>query len=149
MKTIIARNKKARHDYTILDTLVAGIALLGHEVKSIREGKISIKEAHARIINNEAFLLNANITKYKQHTDANYDPIRTRKLLLNRREINKLLGKLKEKGLALAPLSIFIQNNKLVKVELGIGKGKKQYDKREKIKKKDLDRKMKRRFGKV
>ncbi|MFA4931076.1 MAG: SsrA-binding protein SmpB [Patescibacteria group bacterium] len=149
MRKIVAHNKKARYDYEILETLVAGIELKGHEVKSIRQGKISIKEAHARLINNQVFLLGANITQYKQHADQNYDPIRTRKLLLHRQEINRLIGKIKEKGLALVPLSVFLQNHKLVKVELALGKGKKQYDKRESLKKKELDRKLKSRFGKI
>ena len=149
MRKFIAKNKKARHDYDILDTLIAGIELKGHEVKSIRQGRISIKEAYARIINNEVWLVNANINKYQQYTGREHDPTRSRRLLLQRSEINRLIGKTKEKGLTLVPLSVFLQNNKLVKVELGIGKGLKLHDKREKLKKKELDRKLKNRFGKI
>ena len=140
-------NKKARYDYEILDSLETGIVLRGHEVKSIREGKASIKEAYAKIINNELWLVNANISRFKNYTCREYDPTRTRKLLIKKSELNKLIGKVKEKGLALVPLAMYLKNNKLVKLEIGIGKGKKKYDKRETIKKKQLDQELKRKFG--
>lgn len=149
MKKILSKNKRAFFDYEILDTLVAGLVLRGYEVKSLREGRVSLGEAHARIINNEAWLINCNIPKYKQYTGTDYDPVRTRKLLLNKKEISRLIGKTKEKGLALMPLNIFLRNNKLVKVELGLGKGKKMYDKRESIKKREVERSLKRKFGRI
>lgn len=147
MGKVIAKNKKARFDYEILDSLEAGIALKGYEVKSIREGKVSIKEAYAKIISGELWLVGANINRFKNYTGKDYDPTRSRKLLVKKSELNKLTGKVKEKGLTLVPLSLYIKNKKLVKVEIGIGRGKKKYDKRETIKKRQIDREVRRKFG--
>lgn len=146
MGKTIAKNKKARYDYEILDSLEAGIALKGYEVKSIREGKVSIKEAYAKIISGELWLVGANITRFKNFTGKDYDPTRSRKLLVKKSELNKLIGKVKEKGLTLVPLSLYLKNNKLVKVEIGVGRGKKKFDKRETIKKRQIDREVRRKY---
>ncbi len=147
MRKLIIRNKKANFNYEILDTLEAGIVLKGFEVKSIRDGKISIQESHAKIISGELWLVNANINKYKQDSSRSYDPIRTRKLLVSKKQLSNLIGKVQEKGLALVPLAVYLKDKKLVKIDIGIGRGKKVHDKRETIKRRDEDRDMKRRFG--
>lgn len=145
-KKIIASNKKARHDYHIEETFEAGIVLTGSEVKSIRTKGASIKESYARVEKDEVFLINMNITPFGPGVSADYNPKRTRKLLLNKREINKLIGKTQEKGLALVPLNIYFKRG-LVKAELGLGRGKKLYDKRqtlaEKTQKREIERVMK------
>ena len=140
---IIAQNKKARFDYFILDTFEAGIVMTGTEVKSARLGKVNLKESFARIDNEEVYILNMHISPYEYGNINNHEPTRTRKLLLHKREINKLIGKTKEKGLALVPLKIYFKNGKC-KVEIGLGKGKKLYDKREDIKQKDTAREVER-----
>ena len=129
---IIANNKKARHDYFILEEYEAGIVLKGTEVKSVRQGKVSIKESYCQINNAEVFIFGMHISPYEQGNIYNVDPLRTRKLLLNKREILKLIGKTKEKGLTLVPLKVYLKYG-LVKLEIGLAKGKKIYDKREKI----------------
>ena len=149
MRKFIAKNKKARFDYEILDTLIAGISLFGHEVKSIRAGKISLNESFAKIISGELWLVGAHINQYKQNTNKLYDPTRSRKLLVKRKEIDFLLGKTKEKGLTIIPLAVFLQDNKLVKIELGVGRGKKLHDKRETIKRREQDRDIKRKYGRI
>lgn len=136
---IIIKNKQAYHSYDILDEFEAGIVLLGCEIKSIRKGQVSIKESYAKIKDNEVWIMGLHIAPYQQGTPDNYDPIRPRKLLLNRIEIKRLIGKLQEKGLNLIPLAIYMKNNR-AKVELGLAKGLKKYDKRAKIKEKELDR---------
>ena len=136
---LIANNKKAFHDYFIEDTYEAGIALAGTEVKSLRSGKCSIKEAFVRVENGEVYVYGMHITPYEKGNIFNKDPLRDRKLLLNKREINKLIGLTKQQGYSLVPISLYFKGN-LVKVELGIGKGKKLYDKRETIKERDLKR---------
>ena len=138
---IIANNKKARHDYFILEEYEAGIVLKGTEVKSIRQGKVSIKESYCQINNAEVFIFGMHISPYEQGNIYNVDPLRTRKLLLNKREILKLIGKTKEKGLTLVPLKVYLKYG-LVKLEIGLAKGKKIYDKRETIAKKDAERRM-------
>ncbi len=138
---IVATNKKARHDYFIEDTIEAGIVLTGTEVKSIRQGKVNIKDSYANIENGEVFLYNMHISPYEQGNIYNVDPLRVRKLLLNRREIRKLIGLTTIKGYTLVPLSLYFKNGK-VKVELAIAKGKKLYDKRETIAKRDAERKI-------
>ncbi|MFZ5391997.1 MAG: SsrA-binding protein SmpB [Patescibacteria group bacterium] len=148
MRKFIAKNKKARFNYEILDTMIAGICLFGHEVKSIRAGKISLNESFAKIIAGELWLVGAHINQYEQYAAKNYDPTRSRKLLVKRKEIDFLLGKTKEKGLTIIPLAVFLQDNKLVKVELGVGRGKKLHDKRETIKKREQERDIRRKFGK-
>jgi len=136
---MIANNKKAYHDYFILDTVEAGIALHGTEVKSIRMGKCSIKESFIRIENGEMFIYGMHISPYEKGNIFNKDPLRVRKLLLHKAEINKMLGKQKEKGIAIVPLKVYFKGS-LVKVEIGLAKGKKLYDKREDIAKKDMKR---------
>ena len=142
---LIANNKKAYHDYFILDKFEAGIALAGTEVKSLRMGKGSIKEAFIRIENGEMFLYGMHISPYEKGNIFNKDPLRVRKLLLHRSEINKLEGKIKEKGMAIVPLKVYFSGS-LVKVEIGLAKGKKLYDKRDDIAKKDQKREAEREF---
>jgi SsrA-binding protein len=145
--SILAVNKRAKHDYTILKTYEAGLVLLGHEVKSIKTGHISLKGSYVTIKQrenklSEAYLLNAHIPLYKcASTVKDYDPYRSRKLLIKKKEINYLIGKKSEQGLAFIPLKIYTKHG-LIKLEFGIGKGKKKYDKREDIKKREMDRKI-------
>ena len=141
-KKIIANNKKARHDYFIEDTYEAGIALTGTEIKSIRLGHVSIKESFAKIKNEEVTLYGMNINPYEQGNIHNTDPIRPRKLLLHKREIRKIDGILAQQGLTLIPLKLYLSSKGLAKIELGIAKGKKNYDKRNSIAKRDADRRM-------
>ena len=133
---LIANNKKAYHDYFILEQYEAGIVLHGTEVKSLRQGSCSIKEAFVRIEDGEMFIYGMHIAPYEKGNIFNKDPMRNRKLLLNKREIFRLTGLIKQKGYTLVPISLYFKNS-IVKVELGIGKGKKLYDKREDLKKKD------------
>jgi SsrA-binding protein len=139
----IARNKKARFDYEILDTFETGIMLVGSEVKSLRRKKASIQEAYARIKNGEVYLTGMNIAIYEMANRFNHEPVRDRKLLLHRHEIKRLIGKVQEKGLTLVPLRLYFKNGK-VKVELGLAKGKAKYDKRKDIQKRDVDREIRR-----
>jgi SsrA-binding protein len=138
-KQSVARNPKATHDYHILETWETGIVLTGTEVKSLRSGKASIREAYARVRNGEVFLDGMNITPYEQGNRYNHDPVRTRKLLLHRREIEKLIGAVEQRGLTLVPLELYFKNGR-AKVALALGKGKKQHDKREAIKRKIQER---------
>lgn len=140
---VITKNKKARFDYEILSTHEAGLVLLGTEIKSIREGRIQLKDGYARIQGNEAFLHEVYIAPYPNAGPFNHDPLRPRKLLLHKREIRKLSGKVQEKGLALIPLAVYLKNSR-AKVELGVGKGKRKYEKREAIKRQDADREIQR-----
>ena len=142
---LIANNKKAYHDYFILDTYEAGIALHGTEVKSLRMGQCSIKEAFIRIENGEMFIYGMHISPYEKGNIFNKDPLRTRKLLLHKNEILKMLGKMKEKGIAVIPLKVYLKGS-LVKVEIGLARGKKLYDKRDDIAKKDQMREAEREF---
>ena len=142
---LIANKKKAYHDYFILDTYEAGIALAGTEVKSLRMGKCSIKESFIRIENGEIFIYGMHISPYEKGNIFNKDPLRVRKLLLHKSEINKLLGKIKEKGMAIVPLRVYFSGS-LVKVEIGLAKRKKLYDKRNDIAKKDQKREAERDF---
>jgi SsrA-binding protein len=141
----ITLNRKARHEYTIIQTYEAGIVLQGTEVKSLRLGKANLVDSYANLKNGEVWLVSAHISVYEQGNINNHEPTRTRKLLLNKSEIRKLIGKVKEKGLTLIPLRLYFKNGK-VKVELALAKGKKVYDKRESIAKKDLQRDQERRF---
>ncbi len=136
---LIANNKKARFDYFIEDTYEAGISLSGTEVKSLRMGKCSIKESFVRLEGGEVFVYGMHISPYEKGNIFNKDPLRVRKLLLHKYEINKLAGKLKEKGLTLVPLRVYFKGS-LVKVEIGLARGKKLYDKRQDIAKKDQRR---------
>ncbi len=142
---VIAKNKKARHDYFIEETIEAGIELKGTEVKSLRMGKCSIKEAFVRVINEEVFIMNMNISPYEKGNIFNVDPIRVRKLLLHRSEINKFIGKVAQQGYTIVPLSIYFKGS-LVKVEIALAKGKKLHDKRQDIAKKDQRRAIERDF---
>ncbi len=142
---LIANNKKAYHDYFILEKYEAGIALAGTEVKSLRMGKCSIKEAFIRIENGEALIYGMHISPYEKGNIFNRDPLRVRKLLLHKSEINKLAGKVQEKGMTLMPLRVYFKGS-LVKVEIGLAKGKKLYDKRQDIAKKDQQREAQRDF---
>lgn len=142
---LIANNKKAYHDYFIEDTYEAGIELAGTEVKSMRMGKCSIKESFIRIENGEVFIYGMHISPYEKGNIFNKDPLRVRKLLLHKSEINKLIGKTKEKGMAIVPLKVYFKGS-LVKVEIGLAKGKKLYDKRQDIAKKDQKREAERDF---
>ena len=123
----IAKNPTAKHNYTIIDTLEAGIVLTGTEIKSIRNGKVNLKDSYAEIKNGEVFICSMHISPYEQGNIFNKDPMRNRKLLLNKREIFRLTGLIKQKGYTLVPISLYFKNS-IVKVELGIGKGKKLYD---------------------
>jgi len=136
---LIIKNRKAFHDYEVLETYEAGIALQGTEVKSIRAGRVDIKDAFARIFGEEVYLMNAHISPYSHGNVNNHDPLRDRKLLLNRSEINKLIGKMNKKGLSIIPLSMYFKHGK-VKVEIAMAKNKKFYDRREDLKKKDIER---------
>ena len=142
---LIANNKKAYHDFFILDTFEAGIALHGTEVKSLRMGKCSIKESFIRIENGEMFIYGMHVSPYEKGNIFNKDPMRVKKLLLHKSEINKLLGKIKEKGMSIVPLKVYFKGS-LVKVEIGLAKGKKLYDKRDDIAKKDQRREAERDF---
>jgi len=144
----VATNKKAKRDYFIDDTFEAGLVLEGTEVKSLREGRVNLKDSYARIKNGEVYLISAHISPYAFGTHRNHEPERERKLLLHRREIRRLYGKTQEKGFTLVPLAIYFKNGR-AKLELGLGRGKAKYDKREAIKKKqeqrDLERALKER----
>ncbi len=141
MSKIIAKNPVARHNYSIIETIETGIVLTGTEIKSIRSGKANLKESYATIRNGEVFIHMMHISPYDHGNIHNKDPLRDRKLLLKKSEINRLIGLIKQKGYTLVPISIYFKKN-FVKVELGIGKGKKLYDKREDIAKKDAEKKM-------
>lgn len=138
---LIAKNPTAFHNYNIENKLEAGIVLSGTEIKSIRNGKANLKDSYAIIKNNEVYIVGLHISPYEHGNIFNKDPLRDRKLLLNRREINKLIVMTKQKGYSLVPLNMYFKGS-LVKVELGVGKGKKLYDKREDIAKKDAERRM-------
>jgi len=138
-KHSVARNPKATHDYHILETWETGIVLTGTEVKSLRNGKASIKEAYARVKNGEVFLEGMNITPYEQGNRYNHDPVRARKLLLHRREIEKMIGAVEQRGLTLVPLELYFKKGR-AKVALALGKGKKLHDKRETLKRKVMER---------
>lgn len=135
----LAQNRKASHDYFIEETYEAGIVLQGTEIKSIRAGRVSLVDAHVRIVNGEAQIINMHIATYEQGNRFNHDPTRTRKLLLHRKEIDKLFGLVQQKGYAIVPLKLYIKNG-FAKVLIGLGKGKKQYDKREDLKQKQMKR---------
>ena len=143
MSKIISKNPTARHNYTIEDTIETGIVLSGTEIKSIRNGKANLKDSYAAIKNGELYIYNLHISPYEFGNIYNKDPLRDRKLLVNKREINKLVGLIKQKGYSLIPLTMYFKSN-LVKIELGIGKGKKLYDKRRDIAKKEAEMRMRR-----
>lgn len=142
---LVANNKKAYHDYFIEEKYECGIALHGTEVKSLRMGKCSIKEAFVRIENGEVYVYGMHVSPYEKGNIFNKDPLRVKKLLLHKQEINKLIGKIKEKGYTLVPLQVYFSNGK-AKIEIGLARGKKLYDKREDIAKKDQRRETEREF---
>ena len=142
-KKIIASNRRARHDYTIEDTVEAGLVLTGTEVKSLRAGRATLTEGYGQITNNEAWLHGVHIPEYTQGTWTNHEPRRTRKLLLHRKEIDKLASSVQERGLTLIPLSLYFSGGK-VKIELGLGRGKRAYDKRQDLAKRDAAREVER-----
>ena len=140
---VLAQNKKARHDYTIVDTVEAGIVLTGTEIKSVRAARIQLKDGFAQIKNGEAWLVNVHVAPFEQGNIWNQDPERTRKLLLKKREIVRLANELKGRGMTLVPLKVYLKNG-FAKVLIGLAKGKHDYDKRESIKRREQDRDIKR-----
>lgn len=145
---VVCNNKKAYHDYFIDETFEAGIVLTGTEVKSVREGRVNLKDSFARIKNGEIFLLNVHISPYERADGfAQHDPERTRKLLLHKREIEKLIGKTRQKGYTIVPTKLYFKRGK-VKVEIGLARGKHNYDKRATLKQKEADREVSRAFKK-
>jgi SsrA-binding protein len=147
-RKVIAQNRRARHDYSILDEYEAGVALLGTEVKSLRLGRASLVDAFATVDDGEIWLRGLHIPEYTQGSWTNHEPRRTRKLLLHRGEIDRLIGKIKEGGLSLVPLSLYFSDGK-VKCELALGKGKKSYDKRTDLAKRDAQREIQKAFGRA
>ncbi len=140
---VLAQNRKARHDYHVEETFEAGIVLQGTEIKSLRAGKANLKDSFARVENGEVFLHNMHISPYEQGNRYNHDPLRTRKLLLHKKEISKLIGLSKEEGYTLVPLKMYIKHG-YAKVLLGVAKGKKKFDKREDLKRKEAKREIQR-----
>ena len=139
---VVAQNRKARHDYFILDTFECGIVLTGTEIKSVRAANLNLKDSYASVENNELWLLGMHISPYEKGSYYNHEPERNRKLLLNRHELVRLKGKTKEKGLTLVPLSVYIKDGRRAKVELALAKGKTSYDKRDAIAQRDAKRDM-------
>ncbi|HET7186878.1 MAG TPA: SsrA-binding protein SmpB [Gemmatimonadaceae bacterium] len=137
----IAKNRRARHDYTIIDTWEAGLVLTGSEVKSLREGKANLSDAYGIVREGEIYLINLHISVYERASYNNHEPTRTRKLLLHKREIGRLIGAIERQGLTLIPLELYFKRG-IAKVAIALGKGKKQHDKREDAKAKDADREM-------
>lgn len=138
-QTTLADNRKAHHDYHLLETFEAGMVLLGTEVKAIREGRVNLRDSYARVEDGEVFIYNVHISPYSHRGYAEHDPLRRRKLLLHRDEIRKLIGKTVEKGMTLVPVRMYLKNGR-VKVAVSLAKGKKEYDKRETIKRREADR---------
>jgi len=141
---IICTNRKARRDYEILETMEAGLVLVGTEVKSLRDGQAQLKDSFAAIDDGELYLYNAHINPYRMGNRFNHEPTRTRKLLMHEREIRRLIGKIREKGLTLIPLRLYFNDSGKVKVELGLARGKRSYDKRREIAERDAKREMRR-----
>src|SRR5580765_4794707 len=135
----IAENRKAYHDYHLIETFEAGVALLGTEVKAIREGRVNLRDSFARVDDGEIYLYNVNISPYSHRGSADHEPLRKRKLLLHRDEIRKLIGKTVERGMTLVPVRMYFKNGR-VKVAVSLAKGKKEYDKRETVKRREVDR---------
>jgi SsrA-binding protein len=143
-ETVVATNRKAFHDYAIEEKLEAGIVLRGTEVKSLREGKVNLRDSYASVDHEEVILHNCHITPYSHGNIMNHDPLRPRKLLLHRKEISKLLGKTQQKGLTIVPLRIYFSARGKAKVEIALAKGKKQYDRREATKQREAGREVER-----
>ncbi|MGG0720020.1 SsrA-binding protein SmpB [Robertmurraya massiliosenegalensis] len=142
---VIAQNKKAYHDYFIEETFEAGIVLQGTEIKAIRGGRVNLKDSYAQIMNGEMFLVGMHISPYEQGNRYNHDPLRTRKLLLHKKEISKLIGETKQDGYSIVPVKLYLKNG-YAKVLIGLAKGKKKFDKREDLKKKEAKRDIERAF---
>ncbi len=147
-RSVIAQNRRARHDYSVLDTYEAGIALMGTEVKSLRLGRASLVDAYATVDDGEVWLRGLHIPEYTHGSWTNHEPRRTRKLLLHRGEISRLIGKIREGGLTLVPLALYFKDGK-VKCELALARGKKSYDKRPDLARRDADREMARAYGRA
>ena len=145
MKKVYARNRKAKLNYEFEDTLEAGISLKGSEVKSIRQGRINISDAYVAILNGEAYLMNAHISPYQPAGINNHEPLRERKLLLKRREIDKLAGRVQQKGYTLIPLTVYDRNGK-IKVEIALAKGRKKHEKKEMLKERDIERELRKTY---
>ena len=143
---VVATNRKARHDFIIEDTFEAGLVLTGSEIKSVRAGQVNLRDSYATIRDGELWLINVHISMYKQASSQNHEPRRDRKLLVHRREINRLAGKLQEKGLTLVPLRLYLKDS-WAKIELGLGRGKKLYDKRQSLRERDDRRQIERAVG--
>lgn len=144
-ENLITQNRKARHDYFIKETIEAGIALTGTEIKSVRARRINLKDGYVQIINGSAFLENVHISEYKQGNRYNHDPLRSRRLLLHKKEIRRLAKAQQERGITIIPLKVYLKRG-FAKVLIGVGQGKKQYDKRETVKKRDVDRELRRKY---
>ncbi len=142
---LIAQNKKAHHDYFIKDTYEAGIALTGTEIKSVRARRVNLRDGYVQIINGSAFLENVHISEYKQGNRYNHEPLRSRRLLLHKKEIARLAKDQSARGIAIIPLKVYLKHG-FAKVLIGVGQGKKKYDKRETIKRRDQDRELRRRY---
>ena len=136
---VVATNRRARHEYEILETFEAGLVLRGTEVKSLRAGTVNFKDSYVTVRNNEAWLVGCHVSPYSHGTDANHEPERDRKLLLHSREITRLVGKIAEKGLTVVPLKLYFKQGR-IKLEIGLARGKKTHDKRESLKRKDVER---------
>lgn len=144
--TLLAQNRKASHDYFINETLEVGIALTGTEIKSVRARRVNLKDGYVQIIGNSAYLENVHISEYKQGNRYNHDPLRQRRLLLHKREIARLAGIQAQQGMAIIPLKMYLKHG-FAKVLIGVGQGKKKYDKRETIKKRDQERELRRKYS--
>lgn len=144
-ENLVAQNKKARHDYFIKETLEAGIALTGTEIKSVRARRINLRDGYVQIINGSAFLEDVHISEYKEGNRYNHEPLRSRRLLLHKKEIRRLTKAQAERGIAIIPLKVYIKHG-FAKVLIGVGQGKKQYDKRRTIKKRDQERELRRKY---
>ncbi len=142
---LITQNRKARHEYAVIDTIEAGIVLKGTEIKSIRNHRINLKDGYAGISQNEIWLYNVHISPFEEGNQFNHDPVRRRKLLLHRKQIDRLIGEVQQSGVTLVPLKVYIKDG-VAKVLLGLAKGKKQYDKRETIKRREQERRIRRDF---
>ncbi len=144
--TVNIENRRAKFDYQFLDTLIAGMVLQGTEIKSIREGKAALSDSYCFFRNDELYVRNLHITEYSEASFKQHEPLRERKLLLNKQEINKLIKKIKDQGLTIIPVRLFLTDKGFAKLEIALAKGKKLYDKRDDIKKKDIEREMNRKF---
>jgi SsrA-binding protein len=142
-RKVVSTNRKARHDYELLDTYEAGLALMGSEIKSIREGRVNLREGYVQVRGDELWLVNVHIAPYDQAGDYGHDPLRPRKLLLHRKEINRIISRVQERGLTIVPTVMYLTRG-LAKLEIALARGKKRYDKRETLRKRSSERQIKR-----